>query len=110
MDKPERLNQLYDRMMALLSASTRGAVISTDLANPRVESLDFMVKGFAAEMTAESLQSQLALIEQDLASLKGRLDSLSEMGETESLRLQMAMDRLTKLMTTLSNIVKNISD
>ena len=43
-------------------------------------------------------------------SIKNKLDSLSEMGETESLRLQMAMDRLSKMMSTLSNILKKISD
>lgn len=35
---------------------------------------------------------------------------ISELGEMESVRLQMAMDRLTKLMTTLSNLMKKISD
>jgi hypothetical protein len=38
------------------------------------------------------------------------LDSMSEMGELESLRLQMAMDRMSKMMSTLSNILKKISD
>lgn len=42
--------------------------------------------------------------------LKNDLDSMSEMGEMESLRLQMAMDRLSKLMSTLSNILKKLSD
>ena len=42
--------------------------------------------------------------------LKHDLDSMSEMGEMESLRLQMAMDRLSKMMSTLSNILKKISD
>ena len=42
--------------------------------------------------------------------LKNQLDSMSEMGEEESLRLQMAMDRMSKLMQTLSNIEKKISD
>ena len=41
---------------------------------------------------------------------KGDLDSMSEMGEMESLRLQMAMDRMSKLMSTLSNMLKKISD
>jgi|KBSSwiStaDraftv2_1062776.scaffolds.fasta_scaffold49430_2 putative addiction module CopG family antidote len=45
-----------------------------------------------------------------LDDLKGRLDSLSEMGEMESLRLQMAMDRRAKLLSTLSNIMKKLSD
>lgn len=42
--------------------------------------------------------------------IKNTLDSMSEMGETESLRLQMAMDRLSKMMSTLSNLLKKISD
>ncbi len=42
--------------------------------------------------------------------IKNRLDSMSEMGEMESLRLQMAMDRLSKLMSTLSNLLKKASD
>ncbi|MEP7377695.1 MAG: hypothetical protein ABI675_30100 [Chitinophagaceae bacterium] len=42
--------------------------------------------------------------------MKNDLDSMSEMGEMESLRLQMAMDRLSKVMNTLSNILKKIGD
>lgn len=41
---------------------------------------------------------------------KNKLDSMSEMGEMESLRLQMAMDRLSKLMSTLSNLLKKASE
>jgi hypothetical protein len=41
--------------------------------------------------------------------LKNELDSIGEMSEMESLRLQMAMDRLSKLMTALSNFFKKIS-
>ena len=41
--------------------------------------------------------------------VKPELDSLSEMGEMESLRLQMAMDRMSKLRSTLSNILKKSS-
>jgi hypothetical protein len=42
--------------------------------------------------------------------MKRKADSLSEVGETESLRLQTAMDRLSKLMATLSNLVKQVSE
>jgi len=45
-----------------------------------------------------------------IVAMKNDLDSMSELGETESPRLQMAMDRLSKLMSTLSNILKKISD
>lgn len=41
--------------------------------------------------------------------MKNDLDSMSEMGEMESLRLQSAMDRKSKMMSTLSNILKKIS-
>ena len=43
-------------------------------------------------------------------TIQGKLDSLSELGEMESLRLQMAMDRLTKLRSTLANLRKQASD
>jgi hypothetical protein len=42
--------------------------------------------------------------------LKTDLDSMSELGEVESLRLQIAIDRLSKMMSTLSNLLKKISD
>jgi Arc/MetJ-type ribon-helix-helix transcriptional regulator len=45
-----------------------------------------------------------------LSDVKGKLDSLSELGEMESLRLQMAMDRLSRLMSTLSNLLKKASE
>lgn len=42
--------------------------------------------------------------------IKSDLDSMSEMGEMESLRLQMMMDRLAKAMSTISNLLKKISE
>ncbi len=42
--------------------------------------------------------------------VKKDLDSMSEMGEMESLRLQMAMDRMSKMMSTLSNLMKKVSE
>jgi len=42
--------------------------------------------------------------------LKNDLDSMSELGAMESLRLQMAMDRFSKVMSELSNILKKTSD
>ena len=56
---------------------------------------------------------QLMDVEQLLVireSLQSKLDSMSEMSEMESLRLQLAMDRRSKMFTTLSNIMKKISD
>lgn len=51
------------------------------------------------------------LSEQALDAAQGgtTTDSLSEMGEMESMRMQMAMDRQSKAMSTLSNIMKKMS-
>jgi hypothetical protein len=38
-----------------------------------------------------------------------RINRISEMGEMESLRLQMAMDRMSKMMSTLSNVLRKAS-
>ena len=55
-------------------------------------------------------QPSKAELDNQVDQLKGDLDSMSEMGEMESLRLQMAMDRMSKMMSTLSNLLKKISD
>jgi hypothetical protein len=67
------------------------------------------VRFFACDLHPGGLQTagQLQMIYDEL---KDRLDSMSELGETESMRLQMAMDRRSKLMETLSNVMKKMSD
>jgi len=58
-------------------------------------------------MTDDQLAEVAAFI---ISKTRDKLDSLSEMGEMESLRLQMAMDRKSKMMATLSNLLKKMSD
>jgi len=41
--------------------------------------------------------------------MRGMLDSMNEMSEMTSLRLQMTMDRRSKFIQTLSSIMKKIS-
>jgi hypothetical protein len=48
--------------------------------------------------------------EEEAEELLSSVDSMSEMGEMESLRMQMAMDRMSKMMSTLSNLLKKMSD
>jgi hypothetical protein len=60
-----------------------------------------------------SAQPQIDLAKQPTADSARPImptDSVSEMSEMESLRLQMAMDRMSKLMSTLSNVLKKTSD
>jgi CRISPR/Cas system CSM-associated protein Csm2 small subunit len=52
-------------------------------------------------------EDQLRAIRDDL---RDRLDSMNAMSEMTSLRLQMAMDRRSKFVETLSNIMKKIDD
>lgn len=44
------------------------------------------------------------------SNLQGSLDSMNEMSEMTSMRLQMAMDRRSKFVEALSNILKKMSD
>jgi hypothetical protein len=53
--------------------------------------------------------SQVEQLHSILEDLKGRLDGMNEMSEMTSLRLQMTMDRRSKFISTLSNIMKKIS-
>ena len=41
--------------------------------------------------------------------MKGKLKGMNEMSEMTTLRLQMTMDRRSKFISTLSNIMKKIS-
>ena len=58
-------------------------------------------------LSSAIIRSELDLV---IDQMKDDLDSMSEFGEMESLRLQMAMDRMSKMMSTLSNLLKKMSD
>ncbi len=53
------------------------------------------------------MQSDLLAIQ---AGIQADLDSMSELSQMVSMRLQMAMDRRSKFVETLSNVLKTISD
>lgn len=55
-------------------------------------------------------QPSKAELDAAIDKAKSDLDSMGEMGEMESLRLQMAMDRMSKMMSTLSNLLKKASE
>ncbi len=54
--------------------------------------------------------SERAALDVEISRLQSDLDSMSELGEMESLRMQMVMDRTSKAMSMLSNIQKKQSD
>jgi|GEM_PF-3068296 len=57
-----------------------------------------------------TLNEDISFISDNFKSFKKELDSLSEMGEMESLRLQMAMDTISKMMSTMSNLLKKMNE
>ena len=51
-----------------------------------------------------------AQLDEAIALAQGNVDSLSELSESESLKLQVAVDRMTKAMEALSNLMKQMND
>lgn len=62
--------------------------------------------------SSSRVSSTVSKAELDAMVIKAKndLDSMSEMGEMESLRLQSAMDRMSKMNSTISNLLKKIHD
>ena len=78
-----------------------------------VNELHSLEIGLAANLLKKDLEDSVSLkaeLDQEMEIIKSAIGSQSEMGEMESLRLQMAMDRMSKAMSTLSNILKKMSD
>lgn len=63
-----------------------------------------------AELAFKSVEISKKEAARIKTQLKKDLDNMSKMGEMEKLRLQMAMDRVSKMMSVLSNLLKKISD
>ena len=68
------------------------------------------VKMQQAKSSFQKVQADLDELNGAQAALRAELGTISDMSETESLRLQMTMDRLSKLMSTLSNVLKQSAD
>ncbi len=89
----------------LLSEVPRFVQAARDLQVSQVSIARSVLENWLAES-----HNTKADIDKLIDGIKADLDSMSEMGEMESLRLQMAMDRLSKMMSTLSNLLKRASE
>lgn len=58
----------------------------------------------------ESEQLSLLVLMEALRSARAERDSLSEQGEIQQLKMQMVMDRISKMESMLSNVMKKFSD
>lgn len=122
----KRLRELMDKVNADATANTQfprdhvdgltfsGGGLGSEAAYHQAELPKADLRGGGVSTVVTDLHEGLITsVEQLLLvrySLQARLDSMSEMGEMESLRLQLAMDRLSKFMSTLSNLLKKSSD
>lgn len=101
-----------------LATSDVRAAFPGNLSQQDIDTLVFVVLMQASQDQQSELKNQMAAA-QAAAQQKDRLragqeqkgkTAVSDLGEMDSLRLQMAMDRLSKFYTTLSNIEKKVSD
>ena len=101
---------ISENASAFSSPINKPAAVVT--ANPVLRGSDRQTVGdlsFFNDPTKQTIVNKSDL-DQAKETIKGKLDSLSEMGEMESLRLQMMMDRRSKFIQTLSNVLKKIAD
>jgi hypothetical protein len=86
-----------------------------NLANQDVEALAFLVMMQATKDAQSDLKNIMDGVKkaneqkQSQRAARNQKDAVGEMGEEESLRLHLAMDRQSKLMETLSNVEKKMA-
>jgi hypothetical protein len=76
--------------------------------NAQLAAMDSRMQAVQAEI--QKAQTDFENLQTIQNNLKSQLDNMNEMSEMTSMRLQMAMDRRSKFMETLSNVLKKIGD
>jgi hypothetical protein len=109
--QPEARAKLHLATRVLLAHLASGSenVDSYTLAEQEVRSKFAQLSGKQSDMLSFYVLAEVVRILQVPDKLKGELDGMNEMSEMTSLRLQMTMDRRSKFISTLSNIMKKIS-
>jgi hypothetical protein len=109
--QPEARAKLHLATRVLLAHLASGSenVDSYALAEQEVRSKFAQLSSEQSDMLSFYVLAEVVRILQVPDKLKGKLDGMNEMSEMTSLRLQMTMDRRSKFISTLSNIMKKIS-
>ncbi len=76
--------------------------------NAQLAAMDSRMQAVQAEI--QKAQTDFDNLRAIQNNLKSQLDNMNEMSEMTSMRLQMAMDRRSKFIETLSNLLKKIDD
>ena len=77
--------------------------------NGKLKSIEEQKRELRAKISRQKAGSNVAALKPMSDDLKGKLDEMNGMSEMTSLRLQMMMDRRSKFISTLSNIMKKIA-
>lgn len=103
----------YDSLKKILSAAT---VIQTAHLNlPKLDSVKRLPGAVIIDNAAvKNIDTRIfpvtaAEVQKLQDDYRDKLDSMNELGEMQSLRLQMVMDRMSKFMSMLSNLFKKFS-
>jgi hypothetical protein len=103
-----------NKVQATLNANDKNAVCKSEFCNSLPAHLSALNASSGTAGHPMRLDAPANPSYEQLTALKsqvnGALDSMNDLSETQSLELQMAMDRRSKFLETLSNIEKTISD
>ena len=76
--------------------------------NGKLRSIEDQKRELRAKISRQKVGSNVTQLKPMSDDLKVKLDGMNEMSEMTSLRLQMTMDRRSKFIETLSNIMKKV--
>lgn len=98
--------KIHPSQLAIQAQTSRLKIqYSTPSTNGSSDLVGSAGSGYDLEGGAVTIQGLKSLLD----DLKGQLDGMNEMAEQTSLRLQMTMDRRSKFISTLSQMMKHIS-
>jgi hypothetical protein len=114
-EQKRKLREYTDTLIARRAAMSKDAAAEyrARTSVPAVQKTPFLQLEYARyEPLTPVDPSRLTLAELDvlIADSQAELDSMGKSGERISMMLQMAMDRVSKFMTMVSNIMKKVND
>jgi hypothetical protein len=107
-DTRAKLDPVTERLLGHLATNSRKVDLDS-LVQQEIRSKYPKISNEQPNLLSFYVFAEAARIISVQDDLKNKLDGLNEMSEMNSLRLQMTMDRRSKFISTLSNIMKKIS-
>jgi hypothetical protein len=111
------VTDIKDLLMLVLEKETRAIDRDVSIVNQEMDSVKQNFETLIQEINidvsgnATSLEKQIEAVDliRMAVHLADKLDAMTEMSEMTSLRLQMIMERRSRFISTLSNLMKKIS-